>query len=120
MKYSITFNYVDIVYVAEGMEEFVNRTSTRFFKNYNDKEDFLQTLDMAGEPGTYVVAENSVSNTKARCCYVLAGLLYTADTITFGVCHRLISNAFYYLMHKALVNVVSDKLCYKFDQHMRF
>ncbi len=120
MRYAITFRFVEVIdYDFDDIVEYVERTSTRYFSSYDEKEMFLQELDMAGEPGTYVVAEESVEDDKAELYYNMATLIYYLDTITFGMFHSKLSYKFYDLMHKALIDVGVDDLCYKFDQHIR-
>ena len=120
MRYAVKFHYVDIVDTGfEGLEEFVERSAIRYFADYDSKEMFLQELDMAGEPGTYVMEELSVEDDKAELYYNMATVIYYLDVVTFGAFHKSLSHKFYDLMHKALVDVGSDDLCYKFDQRIR-
>lgn len=110
MKYKITFEYIDVVQDYESEAE-ITRTSCRYFDNYNDYQDFIQCLDMAGDETTKIINDENISDTKSRIYYALAFMVYALHGYKCRVGKRI----FYNLMHSALIETVNNDLCIKFD-----
>ena len=111
MKYKVVFSYEDVVFGYEGEEEFVRRESTRYFDSYDKYQEFMQTLDMAGDETTYIVSEEEISTAKSNFYLSMAKIVYCLKGYNFRTGRVL----FYSLMRKALVPIATNPLCELFD-----
>lgn len=110
-RYLICFQYEATSYGFEGEEEYYLTSSKKYFDGYNAKEDFLQTLDMAGDETTRVLYEDSVPMWFSNLCHKLAKTVMVLG----GYKYRMGTNLFYALLHKGLVDVTRDPMCEEFD-----
>lgn len=110
-QYLIYFQYEDVTYGFEGEEECYISVAHRYLTGFDAREDFMQTLDMAGDEHTQVLFEKSVPMWKHDLCHALAKIVMVLG----GYKYKNGTNLFYWLLRKGLVDVARDPMCEKFD-----
>lgn len=110
MRYRTKFQYTDTIYDYDGDYDVI-REATKYTKSYSEHEDFLQTLDMAGDENTLIIEDKAISDTASDIFYALAYIVYLMQGYRIKAGQKL----FYYLMDKALIRTINNELCIRFD-----
>lgn len=116
MRFKVEFEYEDERFGFEGEQYTVVCQKTRYFRSFNDYQDFLQQIDMAGDEGTRVLETEEISDFKSNIYILRAAFIF----FTGGWLSDKRVNKFYDLLEKSLVDYFGmpiarwiDELTYK-------
>lgn len=112
MRYKIYFQYEEEAFGFEGEQYTCICERTRHFKNFNNYQDFLQQIDMAGDETTKILSEEEITDFDSNLYIFKAAMIF----LTAGWFSDKRINKFYDLLNKSLVDYFNMPLARWMDQ----